>query len=396
MSDANLEIRAAEVVAKEQQGRRRALRPVGDQAGGTIEVAPTIRALTPYEAVSSQAAIEASPDHHTSFKLDWNECTIEPSPRVNEAIADYLQQGRGLNWYPRLGSKELIEALIDYTGVARDHLLVTNGSDDALRLICSTFLDTDDPVVIPVPTYNHFMVFAQSRGADVITTRGETAFSKNLEGIEQAMSSQTRLLYLVSPNNPTGVVYEPEVVADLCRRYPETLIVLDEAYFEFSQVTGVELVEEFSNLMVTRTFSKAFGLAGLRVGYLAASPELLDGVRRIYNPKSVNTLGQVGAVAALEDLEYLESFLDEVNASKKILREFFDNCDVDARITSANFVVVRMPDVDSALDELEQRGVYVRDRSSYPGLEGCLRMTVGTTEQTERLLDRVGDIFRSR
>lgn len=359
----------------------------------TIDVAPTIRALTPYEAVSSQAAIEAKPDHHTSFKLDWNECTVAPSPRVNEAIQDYLQNGRGLNWYPRLGSQELIDALVKYTGVSADHLLATNGSDDALRLICSTFLDADDEVVLPVPTYNHFRVFAQSRGADVVATRGASAFDPNLEAIEEAISHRTRLLYLVSPNNPTGVVYEPEVVARFCRDYPETLVVLDEAYFEFSQTTGIELVEEFSNLMVTRTFSKAFGLAGLRVGYLAASPELLDGVRRIYNPKSVNALGQVGAVAALEDLGHLEAFLDEVQESKEILRKFFDDRGIEAQVTPANFVVVRMDDVQATLDSLESRGVYVRDRSSYPGLEGCLRMTVGTVEQTERLLERIGDIF---
>ncbi len=359
----------------------------------SIEVAPTVQALTPYEAVSSQAAIEAQPDHHNSFKLDWNESTIDPSPRVNEAIAAYLSGGRGLNWYPRLGSAELIEALVDYTGVSHDHLLATNGSDDALHLICATYLDRDDEVVIPVPTYNHFMVFAQSRGARVVTTRGQTAFDPNVEGIEAIMTEKTRLLYLVSPNNPTGVVYGPDVVERLCRAYPQTLIVLDEAYFEFSQISGIELVEKFPNLLVTRTFSKSFGLAGLRVGYLAAAPQLVQGLRRIYNPKSVNTLGQVGAVAALKDLGYLNAFLEEVNASKEILRRFFAEREVEANITPANFVVIRRPDIQKTLGQLEERDVYVRDRSSYPGLEGCLRMTVGTTSQTRRLLERIGDIF---
>ncbi len=393
MSNANFDLCAPDVRTDGDPQDQRELHAVTPPDGERIEVAPTVRALTPYEAVSSQAAIEAKPDHHTSFKLDWNECTIDPSPNVTDAIAGYLQNGRGLNWYPRLGSKELIDALVDYTGVSKEHLLVTNGSDDALRLICSTYLDSADEVVIPVPTYNHFMVFAQSRGANVVTTRAETPFDPNIDGISTAIDDDTRLLYLVSPNNPTGVVYEPNVVAELCQRHPDTLIVLDEAYFEFSQVTGIELVERFPNLMVTRTFSKAFGLAGLRVGYLAASPQLLDGVRRLYNPKSVNTLGQVGAVAALDDLDYLNSFLDEVQESKEILRGFFDEHDIEAHITPANFVVVRRPDIQETLDALEDRGVYVRDRSSYPGLEGCLRMTIGTTAQTERLLDRVGDIF---
>ncbi len=392
MSNANPDVRMIEALQGDGKGPPEPdLQPVaGDER---IAVAPTIQALTPYEAVSSQAAIEAQPDHHTSFKLDWNESTVAPSPRVSEAIADYLHNGRGLNWYPKLGSEDLIEALEEYTGVSGDHLLATNGSDDALRLICSTFLDDRDEVVIPVPTYNHFMVFAQSRGAEVVTTRGQSAFDPNLQGIASAISDRTRLLYLVSPNNPTGVMYPPEVVARLCREYPKTLIVLDEAYYEFTKVTGIGLVEQFSNLMVTRTFSKAFGLAGLRVGYLAAAPSLIEGLSRIYNPKSVNTLGQVGAIAALNDLEYLESFLAEVRASKEILAKFFQERDVNARLTPANFVILRMPDVDAILQQLEERGVYVRNRSSYPGLEGCLRMTVGTTAQTERLLDRIGDLF---
>lgn len=391
MSNADFRLcMADELPTKDAAGLRR-LREVQSQT--PIPVAPTVQALTPYEAVSSQAAIEAKPDHHTSFKLDWNESTIEPSPRVTEAISRYLLEGRGLNWYPRLGSAELIEALVGYTKVGADHLLATNGSDDALHLICDTYLDRGDEVVIPVPTYNHFMVFAQSRGAHLVTTRGASAFDSNLAGIERVMNQQTRLLYLVSPNNPTGVVYEPEVVARLCERYPRTLIVLDEAYFEFCQITGIKLVETYPNLLVTRTFSKAFGLAGLRVGYLAANPTLVKGLRRMYNPKSVNTLGQIGAIAALEDLPYLHDYLEEVRASKEILRAFFDQHGVDAHITPANFVVVRMPDLQGTLAQLESRGVYVRDRSSYPGLSGCLRMTVGTKEQTERLLERVGDLF---
>ena len=391
MSNANFDLMMVEPSALSETQKNGKLRALPLPEG--IDVAPTVRALTPYEAVSSQAAIEATLDHENSFKLDWNESTIDPSPKVTEAITAYLGQGRGLNWYPQLGSEELVEALEDYTGVDGEHLLVTNGSDDGLHLICSTYLDQGDEVVIPVPTYNHFIVFAKSRGAKVVTLRGETAFDSNLKGIEAAMTQQTRLLYLVSPNNPTGVVYKSEMVAGLCERYPNTLIVLDEAYFEFSQISGIELVEKYENLLVTRTFSKAFGLAGLRVGYLAGSKRLVKGLRRLYNPKSVNTLGQIGAVAALKDLEYLNAFLEEVNASKELLREFFEERGVEAYITPANFVVVRMPDVEVTLRELQKRGVYVRDRSSYPGLEGCLRMTVGTREQTRRLLERIADVF---
>ncbi|MFU8802865.1 MAG: histidinol-phosphate transaminase [Bradymonadaceae bacterium] len=391
MSNLKVDLRYTDVPVVAEMNPTPNLRPLPKPA--RIDVAPSIQALTPYEAVSSQAAIEAQPDSRTVFKLDWNESTIAPSPRVNEAIALHLTQNRGLNWYPHLGSTDLVKALTEYTGVQPSHLLTTNGSDDALHLVCSTFLDRGDEVVIPVPTYNHFMVFVQSRGAEIRTTQGESPFSTNLEEIRAAMSPTTRLLYLVSPNNPTGVVYEPADVAALCRDFPNTLIVTDEAYFEFAQVSSIGLVKEFANLIVTRTFSKAFGLAGLRIGYLAAHPELVDGLRRMYNPKSVNSLGQVGATAALGDLDYLNDYLEEVRKAKEILARYFDHRQIDAHITPANFVVFRVDDVQDTLNKLESRGVYVRDRSGYPGLEGCLRMTVGTVEQTLRLIERLDGVF---
>lgn len=367
----------------------------GGSGHETIAVAPSVRVVTPYDTVTSQAAIEAAPDHRTCFKLDWNECTVDPSPRVREAIREWVCSGRGLNWYPRLGSSRLARAVADYTGLDTTQLLVTSGSDAALRLICSTYLDGDDHVVVPVPTYHHFMIFARSRGARLETVCGASAFEPCLEAIEGAMTSQTRLVYLVSPNNPTGVIYPPEWVAQLCRDYPNSLVVLDEAYYEFARMTGIGFVGEVTNLVVTRTFSKAFGLAGLRVGYLAGATPVIEGLGRLYNPKSVNAVAQVGAAAALEDLDYLVSFLAEVEASKDLIRDFFASRDgVELRVTPANFVVLRVEDVASTIDELGQRGVYVRDRSHYPGMEGCLRMSVGTRTQTRRLLRRVDDVFR--
>ena len=387
---ANMDVRLRAVEAFDPGAVEPCLREVPRPAG--IDVARPVRSLTPYEAVSSQGAIGAHAAQDV-FKLDWNESTIAPSPKVREAIAEYMTRSGGLNWYPTLGSRNLLDALGEYTGLTSDKLLATNGSDDGLHLICSTYLDHGDDVVVPVPTYNHFVVFAQSRGANIIRVQADSPFDPNLDGIRAAMSPSTRLVYLVSPNNPTGIVYRPEQVERLCQDFPNTLVVLDEAYFEFAQISGMSLVGRYPNLIVTRTFSKAFGLAGLRVGYLGAHPAIVEGLHRIYNPKSVNTLGQIGAIAALNDLPYLDAFLAEVIEAKTLLADFFEARDVDAHITPANFVVVRCADIGATLNALEARGVYVRDRSSYPGLAGCLRMTVGTVEQTKRLMARLAEVF---
>ncbi len=378
------------VVGPEQPSAAAHLRALKD---ATIDVASSVRELTPYVAVSSQTVIENRLGRAEVFKLDWNESTIEPSPKVKKSIASHIAGGPGLNWYPTLGSKDLLTALEGYTGLSSDHLLATNGSDDGLHLICSTFLDPGDDVVVPVPTYNHFIVFAQSRGASIRTIEAESPFVCNMDGVREAIRPNTRLVYLVSPNNPTGVLYPSDEVARLCEAHPDTLFVLDEAYFEFAQQTGIGLVEEYPNLIVTRTFSKAFGLAGLRVGYLAAHPAIVQGLCRIYNPKSVNTLAQIGAIAALDDLEYLNAYLEEVKESKELLREFFEERNIEAQVTPANFVVIRTADVAGTIEQLEARGVFVRDRSGYPGLEGCIRMTVGTVEQTQKVLARLAEVF---
>lgn len=359
-----------------------------------VKISKSVKGLTPYEAVSSQRAIEAVSSSAPIFKLDWNEATIPPSPKVQEAIAAHLSHGPGLNWYPALGSKNLLLALSDYTGLRPEFLLATNGSDDGLDLICASYLDEGDEVLIPVPTYNHFIVFAQSCGAKINRVVDENPFAPSLDSLHDKVTGKTKLIYLVSPNNPTGALTCPEEVSKLCEAFPETLIVLDEAYFEFAQVTGIDLVNHHTNLIVTRTFSKAFGLAGLRVGYLAAHPDIVNGLSRLYNPKSVNTLAQVGAMAALEDLDYLNNFLQEVSVSKEILQAFFETRpNLQAWVTPANFVVVRVPDIQMTLDRLESLGIFVRDRSNYPGLEGCLRMSVGTVEQTNRLIDRLSRVF---
>lgn len=355
-------------------------------------VSRSVATLTPY--VAANLAGTPDPSRATQiFKLDWNEATIAPSPRVLAAIQAYMAEDGGLNWYPELGSPRLCAALHGYTGAAVDSLLVTNGSDEALALICNTFLNEGDVVLVPVPTYNHFVVFAQARGADVRPVRIANPFVADIGAVRDAMTPDVRLVYLVSPNNPTGTTLLPEDVASFCADFPNVLVVLDEAYYEFARTSGISLVSEHDNLVVTRTFSKAFGLAGLRVGYLAASTEVVNGLRRIYNSKSVNRIAQIGALAALDDLDYLKAYVDDVTRAKVLVRDFFAQRGIEVHKTQANFVVVRVGDVASTVERLVARDVYVRDRSDYPGMSGCIRMTVGTCEQTTRMLERLDDCF---
>ena len=368
------------------------LQPVEDGAerAAVPVVARSAKRLRPYDPTTSLGKIHAKPKQKP-FKLDWNESTVPPSPCVTAALESFLRSSHhgGLHWYPELYSRELQRSLAGYTGLTPEHLLVTNGSDDALALVCNTFLDPADEVVVPTPTYTHFLVFAQADGGRIVPVRYDNPFEMQIDRVLQAITPRTKLIYLVSPNNPTGLIYGPEEVERVLDHAPHAVVIVDEAYHEFCDTTAVDLARSRPNLVVTRTFSKSFGLAGLRVGYLAAMPEMIMELKRLFNPKSVNVMGQVAATAALADIDYLRRYVAEVNASKPMLVDFFRERGFEARSTPANFVLARLPEPKRFCAALEEEGVYVRDRSSIPHMSGYVRLGVGTREQTAEVLERL-------
>ena len=346
------------------------------------------RTLRPYRPVSSLERIDphASPE---PLKLDWNESTIPPSPLVIERIQAFLGNTHHLNWYPDQRAEALSERIARYSSLPRSCVLVTSGSDAALENICQTYLDPGDEVVVPSPTYTHFLVYAGARGARIRPVYGDDPFELDVDAILSRLSFRTKLVYLVSPTNPTGVVYPAAVVARIARAAPQAIVVVDEAYYEFSGDTAAGLVETYSNVVVTRTFSKSFGIAGLRVGYMLAPEGVISDVRRIFNPKSVNVLGQIAAAAALDDLEYLYSYVEEVRRAKPVLQQWFREQGFEARNTPANFLMVRVPHSGNFVQLCEEEGVFIRDRGMQPQLERYVRISVGTMQQTEDLIARL-------
>jgi histidinol-phosphate aminotransferase len=355
----------------------------------------TVQTLKPYDAVSSLEKMKHLEGGLSPLKLDWNEATISPSPKVLRALLDFLNGSLHLNYYPELGAPKVREALEKRIGVPAQNILVTNGSDDALDLLCRTFVDPQDEVVVPAPTYGHFLIFAQSRGAVIKKVMALDVFSSPVPVLLKSLTQGTKMVYLASPNNPTGVVIEPEDVRLLCNRYPSTLFVVDEAYWDFCGVTSVRLAVEFENLVVTRTFSKCFGLAGLRIGYLVSHQSVLEELKKLYNPKSVNALAQVAAVAALEDEEHVANYARLVREGMEVLAKGLEARGARVARTRANFLLVKVQDPKKLCSALEEVGVFVRDRSHMEGFEGFVRFTVGTPEQMKEVLERI-DILLER
>ncbi len=373
--------------------RRLRVAPQPAPKPAAIEPSGPVRDVQPYQAVSSLDEIHARPEQ-VPHKLDWNEATVPPSPRVIEAITAFLGNAHHLNWYPVLNSTNLIERLSAFTGVPHERMLITNGSDDALNTLCTTYLGVDDRVLVASPTYQHFLVFAATRGAQIVHHYAPDPFEKDLDGLLDALARvRPRMLYLVNPNNPTGVIYDADEVATLLAAAPETLVVVDEAYSEFAGRSCVGLLQTYSNLVVTRTFSKAYGMAGLRIGYAMAHEPVIRDLRRVFNPKSVNVLAQIGAMAALEDQAWLRWYLEEVDDAKALYAEWFAARGIECRVTPANYIMVRFEQAPWVVRRLADLGVYVRDRSQVPRLNGFVRFSVGTVEQTHDVLARVGQVL---
>lgn len=355
-----------------------------------------VERLAPYDAVSSLSAIKSLPKGTVPLKLDWNESSIPPSPRVIEAITGFLSNGHHLNWYPELGAPKVRAALSTYTGVRPDSILVTNGSDDALDLVCRTYLEPGDDVVVVWPTYGHFLIYVKARGVQPRLALPEDPYAVPTATILDTLRDDTKLVYIPSPNNPTGTVTPPADIAALCRAFPATLFLVDEAYYEFCGVTSAPLVAACPNLVVTRTFSKCFGIAGLRVGYLMTGPVIMENLRKLYNPKSVNALAQVGAVAALADVDSREAYVAQVRAGRDLLGVELRRRGAEVRVTQANYVLVRVRDPQGLVAALESVGVFVRDRSRMEGFAGWVRFTVGTLSQMHDLIERMDVLLETR
>jgi len=352
--------------------------------------------IEPYATISSRDKIVADKRKDLPpLKLDWNESTLPPSGKVKAAISDALEKDMNLlNWYPELYSKNLRSDLANYCGRDMEEILVTNGSDDALELICKVFLDPGDHVVVPYPTYTHFITYVQSRGAVLKKVETPDPFKPDIASILSNVTPMTKLIYVVNPNNPTGVLLSKKQVSTICTIASHCVVIIDEAYFEFAGTSIVDLIDDHPNLIVTRTFSKAWALAGLRVGYLTTNVGIIEELKKVINPKSVSVLAQVAASAALSDKQYMENYVKEVMASKIILLDFLRGHNLNVYDSTANYIMVQHPKLPQLLEKMEEENIYVRDRSTFKNLPGFFRITIGDHEQTTELMTRLERVLK--
>jgi histidinol-phosphate aminotransferase len=333
------------------------------------------------------AAVRRMKEYHpplgdrSGLRLDFNENTFACSPRVLEALG---RISRGdLTRYPE---REPVErAVADHLGLKPHQLLLTNGVDEAIHLLCQTYLDAGTEILLPVPTYTMYEVYASGTPAQVIHVPVEDSLRFPVAALLNAITPATRLIAIANPNSPTGQAARREDLLRIIDAAPHAAVLVDEAYFHFFGETVIDLIGRAPNVIVARTFSKAYGLAGLRLGVLAAAEEQMRWIRRAVSPYTVNSVALVCLTAALDDEEYLRWYVDEVLASRPAFEATLARLGVPYWPSRANFVLVNIgPRHRAFVGAMRSRGVLVRDRSADPGCDGCVRITLGTREQTKQ------------
>jgi histidinol-phosphate aminotransferase len=327
------------------------------------------------------------------LRLDFNENTAGCSPRVLERLRKLDTEE--IAKYPERESVETRVA--EFLNVTPAEVLLTNGVDEAIHLLCQTYLESGDEALLVVPTYSMYRIYASAAGAEVIGVPAEPEFRFPTEGLRKQIGGRTRLIAIANPNNPTGAVAPQQELLQIARSAPNAALLVDEAYFEFYGQTMVEGRREFPNLFVTRTFSKAYGLAGLRLGVLVGDPGQMQAIRRVSSPYNVNAIALACLPEALDDQAYIRQYVGEILESRRRLQRFLESRGIRFWPSQANFVLMRVGqsklEAAKFVEQMRQRGILVRDRSGDPGCEGCVRITLGPRDHADRLMTALEDTF---
>jgi histidinol-phosphate aminotransferase len=317
------------------------------------------------------------------LRLDFNENTGGCSPQVLARLREITAEE--IACYPGRAPVEAVVA--DFLEIKPNELLLTNGVDEAIHLLCETFLQAGDEALIVVPTFAMYEISAAVTGALVISVPAGVDFRLPTSDVLSQVTPRTRLIAIANPNNPTGSVAEPASLLAIASRVPEAAILVDEAYFEFYGKTLLGQWRSLPNLFVARTFSKVYGLAGLRIGVLAGNAAHISMVNKVRSPHNVNGVALACLPAALADQDYIGQYVSQVRRGRDELQREFARWGIRYWPSQANFVLASFGPLKTPfIQSMRARGILVRDRSRDFGCEGCVRITIGTNEQSARLL----------
>lgn len=349
-----------------------------------------IRDIEPYVPIEPadvlSQRVDISPDR--LIKLDGNENPYGCSERARRALANYQYY----HLYPDPEQRGLRRALAEYVGVSSEYIVVGSGSDELIDLILRLFLEPGERVVNCPPTFGMYSFSTAVCGGVVVNVPRKEDFSLDMHAVKRVLTEDTKVIFIASPNNPSGNVTSENEIRELLQT--GVIVVVDEAYFEFSDITVARLVTQYPNLVVLRTFSKWAGLAGLRVGYGIFPVDIAKDIMKIKQPYNVNSAAQIAALESLKDMAYLRGVIQAIVAERQRLIKELSQFDwLKVYPSQANFVLCRLLDREAKQvhNELQRRGIFVR-YFDVPTLRDCLRISVGKPEHTDALIAALKDV----
>lgn len=332
------------------------------------------------------------------IKLGSNENPWGPSPKAMEAIKKEIPS---INRYPESQLKELVSEMARYSGVEDNQVIVGgDGADEIIDVLAKTFIDEGDEFIVPLPSYMYYEYLLQQYGARPVYAKWDLDKNElDVDSIFEAIGERTKMIFLCSPNNPTGTLIQKDVLADIASKNPDILVVVDEAYFEYSEVTNKDLINEFNNIFIIRTMSKVLGLAGMRIGYGLACSEIIEYMHRIKPVFSLTRLSFVAALNTFRDTEYIEESIRKGIESRQYLYDELSKIDsLNVFPSKSNFMLIGIRDTGFTASqlalELMKRGIIVRDCTSFKGLdEYWIRISICTLEEDKKFIDIIKEVL---
>ncbi len=349
---------------------------------GTIRPREAVLKMAPYSPPTA--------GREGKLRLDFNENTVGCSPHVIEFLRERLSAG-GLAVYPEYA--EAKQALADFFHLPAEQVLLTNGTDEAIQVFVNTYVNAGDEALLLRPAYAMYRFYAQVADATIREIDYRPPHMEfPVDEVLAAITPETRAVIIANPNNPTGTGVHLQGIERILKRARKAAVLIDEAYYEFSGVTALSLIERAPNLFVSRTFSKVYGMAAMRLGCVFSGAANIAFLHKAQSPYSVNALAALAVQRAVRDHAYIENYVAEVLAARELLCVGFEKLGIAYVPSSANFVLANLGRrAIEVRDTLRARGILVRDRSYE--VPGHVRMTVGTREQTRRLLAALEEIW---
>jgi histidinol-phosphate aminotransferase len=346
--------------------------------------------LKPRAAVAALAPYTSPISTRAGLNLDLNENLAGCSPRVLARLSTLTAED--LSRYPQ---RELGERMVaEFLGVSPEQVLLTNGADETLTFLFATYLSDRSELLFADPTFVMYPMLGQAFGAKLVRVPPIANFTFPTSEIIAHLSPHTRVIAIANPNNPTGTVVSREDLLQIAKVAPDTALLIDEAYFDFYGQTMLPEVHNHANLFIARTFSKVYGLAGMRLGVLIGPPEQIDYIRRFCPPFNVNAVMLACLEAALGDQEFVRDCIAQVKHGRQRIEKQCWELGLQCWPSSTNFVFVRFGSAATAFaDAMQRRGIIIRDASAQPGCDGCVRITIPVGNQIDFLLSAMRQSF---